>query len=226
MPESRAARGARRANRLLQEAAAEVRQARISAGLRLTDVGRATGLSTSELSRIERGQAPWVDVMTLSMVASVLGLDLWVRVFPGPDPLRDRKHAALFTAVRSRVGGNALVRAEVVLGDGRDLRAWDMLVVCGGHERCAIELDTRLIDAQAHLRRVALKRRDGDIDRLLLVFLDTRQNRLAVHAAAGQFEAGYKIDDAEAWEALAAGRLPPRDAILFVRVPRTVAGKR
>ena len=64
---------------------------------------------------------------------------------------------------------------------------------------------------------MALKRRDGRVDRLILVVLDTRSNRTAINAARGMVEDEFAIDDPAAKAALASGRLPDRDAVLFVR---------
>ena len=64
MPESRIARADRRTTSLRARIGDEIRVARNSAGLTLAQVGRAAGVSRSETSRIERGDAGWVDLMT------------------------------------------------------------------------------------------------------------------------------------------------------------------
>jgi transcriptional regulator with XRE-family HTH domain len=78
MPESHAARGTRRGRRLLNDLGAELRAARVAAGLTLAGVGASAGVSAGELSRIERGLAPWLDIVTAARVCAVVGLDLSV----------------------------------------------------------------------------------------------------------------------------------------------------
>lgn len=112
-----------------------------------------------------------------------------------------------------------MIRAEVPIGDPRDLRAWD-LTLADPVGTCGVELDTRVIDAQAQLRRITLKLRDGHVDRVVLVIADTRANRLAVKAAAGLFGTIFAIEDPAAVDALRAGRVPPRNALLFVPIRR------
>jgi hypothetical protein len=56
-----------------------------------------------------------------------------------------------------------------------DPRAWDA-TVRGDVFRAGIEAETRFRDQQALDRRLALKERDGGMDRLILVLLDSRSN--------------------------------------------------
>ncbi len=219
MSESRADRGSRRAATLLLRVGAETRTARHVAGLTLERVAQVVGISASELSRIERGIAPWVDLDTLGRISTVVGLDLWVRLYPGAEPLRDAAHLALLDGFRSLLGPGLRIRAEVPIGDPRDLRAWDVVVVEDAGRRCGVELDTRLVDAQAQLRRVMIKRRDGDVDRVLMVIADTRANRLALRLAESLFVSDLSVDGDEIRSALADGRIPPRDGVLMVPFP-------
>ena len=115
--ESRISRADRRARTIGERVGLELRQARLIAGLTLTQVAGAVRLSASEVSRIERGRATWVDVPTLARLAAVVGLDLWVRLYPGGEPLRDMAHLALTDAFRAMVGPGLIFRAEVPIGD-------------------------------------------------------------------------------------------------------------
>jgi hypothetical protein len=74
------------------------------------------------------------------------------------------------------------------------------------------------VDAQDQLRRLHRKIADGGLDRALLVLADTPANRAAVQAAAGLLSTTFAIDDIAAYEALARGRIPPRDALILVRL--------
>jgi transcriptional regulator with XRE-family HTH domain len=218
--ESRISRADRRARTIGDRLGLELRQARLIAGLTLAQAADAVRLSASEVSRIERGRAPWVDLPTLARLAAVVGLDLWVRLYPGGEPLRDMAHLALTDAFRAILGPGLMVRAEVPIGDPRDLRAWDLTLEDRRSERCGVELETRLVDAQDQLRRVSRKAADSGLERVVLVVADTRANRSAVQAAASLLSASYVIDDPAAYEALARGDVPPRSALILVKMPR------
>ena len=248
MPESHAARGTRRGRRILDEVGAELRAARLMAGLRLRDVAEAAGISAGELSRIEHGLAPWLNVLVAARLCAIVGRDLWMRAYPGPDGVRDGAHVGMFEAFAFLLGRGLVLRAEVAIGDARNQRAWDATImeqarattaassqrsrettssVTTGTDRAAdadpagrapaevagraaAELESRFTDAQALLRRIALKRRDSGIDTVILVRLDTRANRRAAHAAGATLRAESPLDDATVRAALQGGHVPPR----------------
>ncbi len=211
-------RADRRTETNLIRVGGELRTARRIAGLTLAQVARVTHISTSELSRIERGKAPWVTIASLNRFAAAVGLDLWTKTYPGGEPLRDIAHLRLTDAFRSLLGPELVVRAEVPIGDPRDLRAWDLTLMEPVGRSCGVELETRLIDAQDQLRRLHRKIAGGGLDRALLVLADAPANRAAVQAAAGLLSTTFAIDDIAANEALARGRIPPRDALILVPV--------
>jgi transcriptional regulator with XRE-family HTH domain len=217
MPESHACRGARRGRRLLADLGDEIRAARTAAGLSLATVARAAGISPTEMSRVERGIAPWLDVLVASRLCAVVGLDLSVRAFPGGNPLRDAGHVRLINAFNLRLGPGLRVRTEVPIADERDQRAWDQ-TISDRADTAAVELETRLTDAQALVRRVALKSRDSGIHRVLLVLTDTRGNRNAVAGAREVLRSLFPLESAEILAILRAGRLPPAGGIFFIRV--------
>lgn len=220
MADTRIVRADRRATAMLERAGSELRLSRRAAALTLEQVARSTGMSPSEISRVERGLAPWVGLPDLSRLAAVVGLDLWIRMYPGGEPLRDIAHLRLTDAFRALIGPGLTVRAEVPIGDPRDLRAWDLTLSDRLGSGCGVELETRLTDTQDQVRRLTRKVADGGMDRALMVVADTRANRLAVQAAASLLSAVFVIDDQAAYEALARGQLPPRDALLLVPTAR------
>jgi transcriptional regulator with XRE-family HTH domain len=171
-------RGARLGRRLITTMGSDLRLGRVSAGLSLEQVGRAVGMSHSQLGRIERADHPSVSVMQLARIASVVGLDLSVRTYPNGSPLRDEAHLALIQRFRARLSAKLSVRTEVPLPIAGDLRAWD-LVVLGAGEPIGVEAETRLLDIQALERRIALKMRDGGLSRVILLVSTTRGNRMA-----------------------------------------------
>ena len=220
MPESRISRADRRSRWLLDRLGMELRTARHSAALTLEQVAKVVRVSPSELSRIERGPAPWVDLGMLSRLAAVVGLDVSLRLYPAGEPLRDLAHLRLTEAFRSLLGPDLVVRAEVPIGDERDLRAWDLTLADRAHQTCGAELETRFVDVQEQLRRLTRKASDSGLDRLLLVVADTRSNRAAIRAAAALLGTTFAIDDPAAYEALARGVVPPRNALILVKLPQ------
>lgn len=216
MPESHASRGTRRGRRLLSDLGVELRAARRASGLSQAAVASAAGISSSELSRIEQGHAPWLDVISASRICAVVGLDLSIRAFPGPNPLRDEAHLRLMSAFRAQLGAGLVVRTEVPIGHPRDLRAWD-LTTTDRHGTAAAEFETRLTDAQAFARRVTLKCRDSGIAVVILVVSETAHNRDAISAARTYLRPMFPLDSTPILKALRAGRVPDSGGILFLR---------
>jgi hypothetical protein len=153
---------------------------------------------------------------TLARIAAAVGLDVWVRTYPGPEPIRDQGQATLGDSFLRSVNAPLIVRTEVRIGDRRDLRAWDLTIAEPAGRRCGVELETRFIDAQAQHCRISQKLADSGFDMVLVVVADTRANRAAVRAAAGYLGSDYVIDDPATLDALRNGRLPARSALIFV----------
>lgn len=188
------------------------------AGKTTRDVGRAVGMSYTNVGRIERAALPNATVSQLARIGAVLGLDVRVRAYPGPTPLRDAGQIALFDRFRARLSPKLVMRTEVPLQIEGDLRAWDA-VIAGfepGADPLHAEGETRLYDAQAQLRRIALKARDSGVETVLLVIADTPRNRAAVRAAGQMITDAYPISPRAALAALTAGRHPGGSALVFV----------
>lgn len=216
--ERAADRGSRLARRDLVAIGVDLRTARIMAGKTLEDVGGAVGMSYSNVGRIERAALPSVAVAQLARIGAVVGLDVRVHAYPGPTPLRDAAQIALFDRFRLRLGSTLVMRTEVPLRIDGDLRAWDAVIA--GFEPPADPLhtegETRLYDAQAQLRRIALKARDSGVDTVLLVVADTPRNRAAVRAVGPMITEEYPIQTRAALASLAASRHPGGSAVVFI----------
>ena len=213
--ERRRDRGAARGERLVRAIAEELRLARVSAGLSQERVAAAAGVSRSRLSRIERARVPGVSISILARLSSVLGMDLAVRAYPVANPLRDRAHLALLAKLRERIHPSVRWESEAPIGRAGDLRAWDARLVAGG-VRIGVDAETRIVDAQALLRRTALKRRDDDIDRVLLLVANTRANRSVLLAVEGLLRAEFPVPEPAALRALSEGRAPDGSTIVVL----------
>ena len=118
----------------------------------------------------------------------MVGLDLSVRCYPAPGQLRDAAHVALIQRLLLRIPPQVKRQLEAPIRPS-DLRAWDVLMEIGA-VRIGVAAETRLRDLQALLRRENRKQADGEIDHLLLLVADTRNNRQAL------LEAGSLVGEA------------------------------
>lgn len=112
----------------------------------------ASGLSASQVSRLEHARNPAASLRTLSIVFSVLGMRLSARPYPEGVPIRDVAHARLLARFKAELPPTVKLRTEVPLRLDRDLRAWDgELEAPNG--TCKLEAETVLYDIQAQERR-------------------------------------------------------------------------
>jgi hypothetical protein len=143
------------------------------------------------------------------------GWTLRPRAYASGEPLRDAAHAALIERLRALAHPSLRVLAEVPFPTPGDRRAWDV-VIAGAAWRHGYEAETRPRDRQALERRVALKARDGDVDAVSLVLLDSRHNRAFVRAHAGVPQARFPVPPRRALESLRAGDDPGGGSVILL----------
>jgi hypothetical protein len=148
------------------------------------------------------------------MLAAV-GLELSARAYPSGGPLRDAAHAALLDRLRLGLHRSLGWATEVPLPLVGDLRAWDALIR-GRTSRCGVEAETHPTDLQALERRLALKQRDGAVDMVLLLLLDSRHNRSLLREHADVLQERFPVAGLRARELLAAGASPGGNAIVLL----------
>jgi hypothetical protein len=73
----------------------------------------------------------------------------------------------------------------------------------------------RPYDIQARARRIELKRRDGGLDRFLLVVADTKSNRRVLREFSDYFTDLPRLNASTVLDMPRAGRLPPTGLILL-----------
>jgi transcriptional regulator with XRE-family HTH domain len=213
--ERRVDRGAARSRAIVADLARELWEARLDRGLSQEAIGRAVGLSGAQVSRIERGMAPSMPVEQAGRLLAVVGLELSARAYPGGTPLRDAAHTALLGRFRTRLHRSLAWRTEVPLPLRGDPRAWDA-VVAGPSWRLGVEAETRPRDAQALIRRISLKARDGGVGGIVLVIADTRHDRAFLRAASEDLAARFPADGRRALEMLGVGLQPEEDALILL----------
>jgi transcriptional regulator with XRE-family HTH domain len=214
-------RGRRIARSDLARIGEEFRTARLGVGLALARVGEAGGMSASQVSRIERGLLATASVDQLARVGAVLGLDVRVRGYPGPDPIRDAPQNALLDRLRPRLHPGLTFPREVPIVGASDKRAWDGMIRGLGdgpgiRSSMPVEGETRIHDFQAQTRRIWLKARDAGEPCVLLLVADTRRNREAIRAAGTAIRDAFPVPARRALVALAAGEHPGGSAIVIL----------
>jgi transcriptional regulator with XRE-family HTH domain len=208
-------RGTRRAAEARFELGREARRARTDRGLSQVIVGRAVGMSPSEVSRIERGLIVEVSVLDLSRILAAVGLDLSAKAYPGGQPVRDAAHVALLGRLRRHLHHSLRWRTEVALPRAGDQRAWDAMIEGPGWSY-GVEAETAPTDAQALARRIALKVRDSEVDGVILVIPGSRRAHAFLRDAADHLGPAFPAAGPRALELLAAGVDPGGSAIVIV----------
>jgi hypothetical protein len=158
------------------------------------------------------------DLAFMSAYCAVVGLDLAIRTYPAGDPIRDAGQLALLERLRARPHPCLRWRTEVPLPIEGDLRAWDAEI--RGRDprpwRVRVEAETRINDAQALERKVALKLRDDADGHLVLLVSDTRAHRRSLATLAPGLNAMLPRATREILSALAAGREPPGSGVVIM----------
>ncbi|MDP9243873.1 MAG: helix-turn-helix transcriptional regulator, partial [Chloroflexota bacterium] len=184
------------------------------AGLSQDALASAVGVSKSEVSRIERDEAPWLTVVQASTLLSVVGLELGARAYPAGSPLRDRGHLRLLADFEARLSpGVGRVREWAIPIPG-DPRAVD-LVLTRLPVRIGVEAETVLDDLQALERRMRGKQRDGQLGRMILLVRGSHRNR-EILAGADALQQAFPRKTRAVMGALARGADPGGDGIVLL----------
>ncbi len=193
----------------------EIRNARLSAGVSQRVAAGRAGMSSAQFGRIERAELEELTIDQAGRACAGVGLRLLVRALPGPDPALDSGQLALLERFRRQLPGSVNLATEVPLPIPGDRRAWDALIRIAD-ARIGVEAEARIRDVQALERRIALKRRDGAVDLVILVVADTRANRqmLALHREA--IRTSFPLDTGQVMPALRAGLSPPASGIVVL----------
>lgn len=199
----------------MQVVVADLRNARLAAGLSQAAIARAIGRTHGRISHWERGQAA-PSLEALARWSAAVGLDLRLNLYPSGSPLRDAGQIRLLGRARAAIGDCWAWSTEVpVTADPLDRRAFDAVLARGGI-RIGLEAVTRMIDAQAQVRSLMLKRNAGGVDRLVMVLADTPNNRSALQDAAPSLEPALPLRTRAVLAALRMGKAPDADGVMVV----------
>jgi transcriptional regulator with XRE-family HTH domain len=201
------------ARSIRNEIGREIRESRTVAGVSLLTAGAAVGMSHSQLGRIERAELTNVTVDQLCRACAAVGFKLVVRAFPDGDPVRDSAQLALIGRFRDRLPAGTSVTAEAPLPAAGDRRAWDLLLGLDPVPT-AVEAESRLRDVQAVQRRIALKQRDGGIERVILLVNDTAFNRRVLALHREDLRVAFPLSGRDVLAAVVNGRSPAANGLV------------
>ena len=203
------------ARRMLVVLCAELRSARIGAGLSLDDAARAAGISPSQLGRLERGLLSQPTVEQLCRAGAPVGLRASMKLYEAGAPIRDPAQLALLGRFEAALGPPLRLVREVPLPIERDLRAWDGMVVAPD-SRAFVEGETHLTDVQAFERRLRLKLRDDErSSTLILLLMRSAHHRDLLRLHRETLRDLLPLDGAAILRALRSGHTPPTSGILM-----------
>jgi transcriptional regulator with XRE-family HTH domain len=215
-PRTRAIDAARAAwHRRRVELGAELRGARHGRGLGQRAVGDALGVSVSEISRRELGNAPGLAVESLMAHGAAVGLRVVVNAYPAGGAVRDEAQLRYIATFLGRVSPDFNRQLEVPIPLAGDLRAVD-IVLRGAGSVVAVEVITRLVDAQAQIRSAVLKARDVGATHTLIVVAGTHANRRALDVARPALASAWDFDGRRVMRRLARAEPPEANAIIVL----------
>lgn len=199
-----------------------IRTARGTAGFSVATASARAGIADSTWRRIERG-APGASLTTVCAMTDAVGLDFVAQVFPGSGPrLRDTGQLELARVLAGMASPAWTVTLEVPAGDHGE--AID-LVLWRPDEIVAVEIERLMLDAQAQIRRLILKRdwlaaRHRRPVRLVVVVEDTRRNRAAMAPHLSLLRTTFPAGSREVYAAVRSRHPLGRDGLAWLRRPQ------
>jgi hypothetical protein len=172
-------------------------------------------MSHAQFGRIERAELDELTIDQAARACAAVGLRLIVKAVPGGDPALDAGQLALLGRLRRELPIGVQLQTEVPLPIPGDQRAWDGFLRLGT-SRVGIEAEARIRDVQAVDRRCALKRRDGQVELVVLLVADTASNRRTLEAHREDLRSSFPLDTRAILAALRLGQTPPGSGIVVL----------
>lgn len=199
---------------LVRQFGEDVRRARLAGGVSQARVAAATGISQQTLSRYELGQPPFPDFVQAARIARIVGLDLRIQCFVAGNQLRDVAHVALIRRFLARIPSSVIRHLEAPVRPG-DQRAWDVLIVIGSI-RIGVIAETRIRALQALLRREHRKQEDGQVDMLILLVAQSKNNRAALREAKPLVTEAFPLGPRAVMRQLGRGEAPSASGVVVI----------
>jgi hypothetical protein len=137
-------------------------------------------MDRSIVTRLERGSFDDLGITRLSEIASVLGYEVSVGLHPIGDPVRDKGQLACGRRFGALLSDRWRVTDETLLPGAGEQRAWDKLLRltdAAPRYQVGADIESRVWDIQAIVRRTRARERDGQVDHILIVLADSAHNR-------------------------------------------------
>jgi ribosome-binding protein aMBF1 (putative translation factor) len=214
--ETRVQRGRRHGDQVLTRVIGELRTARELAGVSQRTLANELAWSQSEVNRLEPFRFHSVSFTRLCEISAVLGLELSASLHPAGDAVRDRGHQKVRVRVVRLVADPPYVFThEAAFPAMGDLRSWDLLLSLDDF-LVGIEIESRVRDIQACVRRVRAREREGGVDAIVLVLADTAHNRRIVGELREALGPRFATDPRAIVRALGSGRRLPGSGVILV----------
>jgi hypothetical protein len=149
-----------------------------------------------------------VTVERLSEIASVLGYEISLGLHPVGDPVRDKGQLAIGRRFEELLSDKWQVTDETLLPGAGDLRAWDKLLRLRESRPphlVGVDIETRVHDVQALVRRTRGRERDGRVAVILIVLSDSAHNRRLVDQLRVSLGAAYATTSRSIFRSLRSG---------------------
>jgi hypothetical protein len=174
------------------------------------------GWSQAKVSAFER--LARIDLITfadVAAVAAVLGLELGANLYPAGEPIRDKGHQAVIGRFRAILNSAWRVAAEVPLPTPGDRRAWDLLLRLPG-QLVGVEVETRLRDIQAFVRRIRERELEGGADQIVIVLAESAINRRLLPMLLEALGPRYETPPRRLLNALREGKTLPGSGVVLI----------
>ncbi len=186
------------------------------AGISVRAAATRAGLSPSQWSRLERVKLERPTLDLICRAARSVGLAPSLGLHPTGEPIRDAAQLALLARFEALLAPPLRMRREVPLPMAGDLRAWDGRI-SAARRTASIEAESRIHDAQALARRIALKVRDDpNAGVVILVVNQTAHNRLVLAEHREALRAEFPLDGAAITRTIRAGHVPAASGIVVL----------
>ncbi|MEO8625723.1 MAG: hypothetical protein ABI452_03395 [Candidatus Limnocylindrales bacterium] len=135
------------------------------------------------------------------------------------DPLRDRAQLAIGRRFDALLGPAWRVLNEVLLPEAGDRRSWDKVVQLVGSQplyAIGVDIESRIRDVQALVRRTRERETDGRVQAILLVLSDSATNRRLIGQLVESLGEAYRSPMRELRLSIRRGARLPGSGVLLV----------
>lgn len=212
-------RGRRRARTATERTLNELAESRRTLNLSQRTVAMELGINQSQYWRIEARKVEDLTVTRVFEIASVLGYEVALTLHPIGDPIRDAAQQSVSKRFDAILAPTWIVVDEALLPNPGDRRSWDKLLrLTGGAERhvVGVDLESRIYDIQALVRRTRERERDGGVDEILIVLSDSAHNRRLASSLAEALGPPYATPAVEIRKALRRGEPLPGSGVILI----------